>query len=121
MVVCPDINPRGDGIPDASENWHFGKGVGFLSMPASAISTNYRMSSYIIHELPELIATAFPADTLRQGIFGHSIDGHSVLTMESKHLGRFQSYSAFVPIYHLGVATWSRAAFQKYLGSNEKT
>ncbi len=32
-VICPDTSPRGDNIPDEADNWQFGKGAGFMSMP----------------------------------------------------------------------------------------
>ncbi len=120
IVVCPDTSPRGDTVPDEKDNWQFGHGAGFyVDATQSPFATNYRMYSYLLHELPELIATNFSADMSRQGIFGHSMGGHGALTMALKHPDRFKSCSAFAPIVQPSTAGWSRPALEKYLGIDE--
>ena len=121
IVVCPDTSPRGDDIPDEKDNWQFGKGAGFyVDATQAPYARNYRMYSYITEELPALIAAEFPADTGRQGIFGHSMGGHGALTMALKHPDRFKSCSAFAPIVQPTTAGWSKPALEKYLGSDEQ-
>lgn len=120
IVVCPDTSPRGENIPDEPDNWQFGKGAGFyVDATQPPFSTNYRMYSYVVHELPELVAAEFPADMTRQGIFGHSMGGHGAITIALRNAERFRSCSAFAPICHPSVAGWSRPAFEKYLGSDQ--
>ena len=120
IVVCPDTSPRGDDVPDESDNWQFGKGAGFyVDATQAPFAKNYRMYSYITQELPALIAANFPADMDRQGITGHSMGGHGALTIALKNPERFRSASAFAPIVAPSGAGWSRPAFEKYLGTDE--
>jgi S-formylglutathione hydrolase len=119
IVVCPDTSPRGDDIPDDATTWQMGKGAGFyVDATEAPWSKNYRMYSYIIVELPEIIRLRFPADMNRQGIFGHSMGGHGALTMALKNPDRFRSCSAFAPIVEPSTADWSVGAFEKYLGAD---
>ncbi|KXF78923.1 S-formylglutathione hydrolase [Paramesorhizobium deserti] len=120
-IVCPDTSPRGESIPDEKDNWQFGSGAGFyLDATQAPYVANYRMATYIAEELPTLVAQNFPVDLTRQGIFGHSMGGHGAITLALMHPGRFRSVSAFAPIVQPSTANWSRPAFEKYLGSDEK-
>ncbi|NKL35968.1 S-formylglutathione hydrolase [Rhizobium leguminosarum bv. viciae] len=120
IIVCPDTSPRGDAVPDEPDNWQFGKGAGFyVDATEPPFVQNYRMYSYVVDELPKLIAAEFPVDMDRQGIFGHSMGGHGAITIALKNPERFGSCSAFAPISHPSVSGWSKPAFQKYLGSDE--
>ncbi|RFC68436.1 MULTISPECIES: S-formylglutathione hydrolase [Mesorhizobium] len=120
IIVAPDTSPRGENVPDEPGNWQFGSGAGFyVDATQAPFSTNYNMYSYIVDELPALIASQFPADMKRQGIFGHSMGGHGALTIALKHPDRFKSCSAFAPIVNPSTADWSRPAFEKYLGKDE--
>ena len=121
MIVCPDTSPRGPDVPDEPNNWQFGSGAGFyVDATQAPYAANYRMASYVLEELPGLVAEAFPADMARQGIFGHSMGGHGALTAALKHPGRFRSCSAFAPIVEPSTADWSRPALEKYLGADPK-
>lgn len=120
VVVLPDTSPRGDDVPDDKDDWRFGQGAGFyLDASEAPYAENYRMYSYVTRELPELIASNFPVDMARQGIFGHSMGGHGALTIALKNPRTFRSASAFAPIVKPSVADWSRPALQKYLGPDE--
>jgi len=120
ILVLPDTSPRGAGIPDEPDNWQFGQGAGFyLDATQAPYDRNYRMLSYVVEELPRLIAAHFPADMARQSILGHSMGGHGALTIALKSPGRFKAVSAFAPIVKPSVAFWSRPAFEKYLGPDE--
>ncbi len=121
IIVCPDTSPRGDDVPDEPDDWRFGKGAGFyLDATQAPYDRNYRMYSYVLEELPALIAEKFPADMSRQGVFGHSMGGHGALTLALKHPDRFRSCSAFSPIVQPSTSGWSRPALEKYLGPDEK-
>lgn len=120
MIVCPDTSPRGEGVPDEPDNWQFGSGAGFyVDATQAPYAANYRMASYVLDELPALIAAQFPADMSRQGIFGHSMGGHGALTLALKNPDRFKSCSAFAPIVQPMTADWSRPALEKYLGPDQ--
>lgn len=120
IIVCPDTSPRGEQVPDEKDNWQFGCGAGFyLDATEEPYAKYYRMYSYIMEELPALIAENFPADMERQSIFGHSMGGHGALVMALRNPDRFKSCTAFAPIVHPMTADWSRGAFEKYLGSDE--
>ncbi|MCZ4433051.1 S-formylglutathione hydrolase [Agrobacterium sp. SOY23] len=120
IIVCPDTSPRGESVPDDPDNWQFGKGAGFyLDSTRVPFASHYRMYSYVVHELPRLIESEFPADMGRQGIFGHSMGGHGAITIALKNPERYQSCSAFAPISHPSISDWSRSAFEKYLGGDQ--
>jgi S-formylglutathione hydrolase len=76
------------------------------------------MHSYVVDELPALIAANFPADTTRSGICGHSMGGHGALTIALKHPARYRSVSAFAPIVAPSQVPWGRKALPRYLGEN---
>ena len=60
-LVAPDTSPRGAGIQGESNSWDFGLGAGFyLDATADPWSENYRMYSYIVKELPSVLAEHFP-------------------------------------------------------------
>jgi S-formylglutathione hydrolase len=120
ILVLPDTSPRGENIPDEKDNWQFGLGAGFyLDATQAPYAENYRMYSYVLRELPEIVAMNFPADIRRQGIMGHSMGGHGALMMALKNPDKFLSASAFAPIVKPTLANWSRSAFAKYLGPDE--
>jgi S-formylglutathione hydrolase len=122
IIVCPDTSPRGDNVPDDEGNWQFGSGAGFyLDATQHPWKKNYQMYSYIICELPELIAENFNADMQRQSIFGHSMGGHGALTIALKNPDSFKSCSAFAPIVQPSTADWSSGAFERYLGDDKTT
>lgn len=119
-IVCPDTSPRGDDVPDEADNWQFGSGAGFyLDALQEPWRKNYRMYSYIRHELQGLVGEKFNADLQRQGIFGHSMGGHGALTLALKNPDLYRSCSAFAPIVQPSTADWSAGAFRKYLGGDE--
>lgn len=120
ILVAPDTSPRGENVPDEPDNWQFGCGAGFyLDATQSPFASHYRMESYILDDLPALVAAHFPIDPTRQGIFGHSMGGHGALTLALKHPDRFKTCSAFAPITQPMTADWSKGALAKYLGSDE--
>lgn len=120
VIVCSDTSPRGEGVPDEPDNWQFGVGAGFyLDAICRPYQRNYRMYSYLTEELPKLVASEFPVDMARQGIFGHSMGGHGAITIALKNPDRFLSCSAFAPISRPMIAGWSKPAFEKYLGTDE--
>ena len=120
-IVCPDTSPRGDHVHDDKADWKFGLGAGFYVDAIEApYAENYRMASYVLDELPRIVGSNFPIDPGRQGVFGHSMGGHGALTLALKTPGRFRSVSAFAPICRPSIADWSRPAFEKYLGADQR-
>ncbi|WP_082337066.1 S-formylglutathione hydrolase [Porphyrobacter sp. AAP60] len=119
IFVAPDTSPRGDDVPDAADEYDFGKGAGFyLDATQEPWARHYRMRSYIEDELPALIAGSFPADMARQGITGHSMGGHGALTIALRNPARFRSVSAFAPICAPSQVPWGEKAFGRYLGDD---
>jgi len=118
MLVAPDTSPRVP-LPGDRESWDFGIAAGFyLDATEAPWSKHYRMYSYVVDELPGLVAANFKADTARSGIFGHSMGGHGALTLALRHPGRFQSVSAFAPIAAPMQCPWGIKAFSGYLGDD---
>ncbi|MED5360636.1 MAG: S-formylglutathione hydrolase [Pseudomonadota bacterium] len=120
IVVCPDTSPRGDEVPDATDEYDFGKGAGFyVNATQEPWAKNYRMYAYIVDELPRLIAGAVDgADMGRQGIFGHSMGGHGALTIAFKNQDTYKSVSAFAPIVAPMEVPWGHKALGRYLGDD---
>ena len=119
--IAPDTSPRGPDVPDDPEGlWDFGQGAGFyLDATEEPWSTNFRMKSYVLDELPALIEQHFPIDRTRQSITGHSMGGHGALTLALSSPGRFRSVSAFAPIVAPGQVPWGRKALRHYLGDDD--
>ncbi|MEX0807593.1 MAG: S-formylglutathione hydrolase [Dongiaceae bacterium] len=122
MLVSPDTSPREARFPGDDESWDFGLGAGFyLDATEKPWSAAYRMESYVVRELPAVLAANFPADTGRQGIFGHSMGGHGALTLALKTPDRYRSLSAFAPIAAPMRCPWGEKAFSRYLGADRTT
>lgn len=122
MLVAPDTSPRNTGIPGEDDDWDFGTGAGFyVDATEAPWSAHYRMYSYVVEELPALIAEHFPARRDRQGIFGHSMGGHGALVCALRNRDRYLSVSAFAPIAAPMRCPWGQKAFSHYLGDNQET
>jgi S-formylglutathione hydrolase len=118
MLITPDTSPRGEGVADDSA-YDMGQGAGFyLDATEAPFARHFRMESWLIDELPDLIGDHFPADMARQSITGHSMGGHGALTLALKHPGRFHSVSAFAPIVAPTQVPWGQKALPLYLGNN---
>lgn len=116
ILVAPDTSPRGEDVPD-DPAYDFGQGAGFyLDATQEPFARNYRMESYVVDELPRLVAGIFPSDPGAQGITGHSMGGHGALTLALKHPWRYRSVSAFAPIVAPSQVPWGEKALSRYLG-----
>ncbi|PSN10319.1 S-formylglutathione hydrolase [filamentous cyanobacterium CCT1] len=119
MLVAPDTSPRGEGIPDEADAWDFGTGAGFyVDATQAPWHSHYRMYSYVVEELPALIAENFAIRADRMGIFGHSMGGHGALVCGLRNPELFKSISAFAPIAAPSQCPWGQKAFSGYLGSD---
>ena len=120
-LVFPDTSPRGEGIAN-DEAYDLGQGAGFyIDATQSPWAGNFNMQSYILDELPALLASSFAIDPDRQSITGHSMGGHGALTLAMKAPGRFRSVSAFAPIANPTDSDWGRKQFTAYLGEDTAT
>lgn len=119
IFVAPDTSPRGDDVPDAEDEYDFGKGAGFyVDATQEPWAKNYRMRAYIEVELPALITGNFPVDMARQSITGHSMGGHGALTIALRNPEAFRSVSAFSPIVAPSQVPWGEKALGRYLGDD---
>ena len=122
MLVVPDTSPRNTGITGEDDDWDFGTGAGFyVDATVEPWKAHYKMYSYVVDELPDLIGENFPAIGERQGIFGHSMGGHGALICALKNPSRYLSVSAFAPIVAPMRCPWGQKAFTNYLGDDEET
>src|SRR5690349_23711663 len=118
-IVVPDTSPRGLGIPGEGDSYDFGLGAGFyVDATEAPWSQGYRMYSYVTDELPAYVASRFPVDTERTGIFGHSMGGHGALVIALRHRERYRSVSAFAPIVSPMRCPWGEKALSGYLGDD---
>ena len=121
IVVAPDTSPRGHSIPDEKDEWQIGSGAGFyVDATREPYASNYRMYSYILDELPALVAERLPIDSARQSIFGHSMGGHGALTLALKNPARYKSCSAFAPIVEPTTAALASKAYSRYFRSRDE-
>lgn len=121
MLVSPDTSPRGAGVAGEDEDWDLGTGAGFyLDATQPSWHEHYRMESYVVDELFELVTTVLPGDAARVGISGHSMGGHGALVLAQRHRDRFQSVSAFAPIAAPSRVPWGEKAFTAYLGADRQ-
>jgi S-formylglutathione hydrolase len=122
MLVAPDTSPREPRIPGDAEKWDFGQGAGFyLDATQAPWSANYRMCSYVVRELAELVAANLPALAGATGIFGHSMGGHGALTLALRNPAQYRSVSAFAPVAAPMQCPWGQKAFSNYLGPDQET
>ena len=119
VLVAPDTSPRGAGVAGEADAWDFGVGAGFyVDATEAPFDRHYRMRTYVLEELPALLAAHFPADMARQSIMGHSMGGHGALTLALSEPERFRAVSAFAPIVAPSQVPWGEKALGGYLGSD---
>lgn len=122
ILVVPDTSPRNTGIEGEDKDWDFGTGAGFyVDATEEPWRSHYQMYSYVVKELPALIAAQFPIQPERQGICGHSMGGHGALVCALRNPELFKSVSAFAPIAAPMQCPWGQKAFTNYLGTNKET
>ena len=121
MLVAPDTSPRNTGIAGEDKTWDLGSGAGFyVDAIVSPWQKHYQMYSYVIQELPKLIAANFSVISERQSIFGHSMGGHGALICALKNPLQYRSVSAFAPIAAPMQCPWGDKLFTAYLGSDKQ-
>ena len=119
VLVTPDTSPRNTGIAEADADWDFGTAAGFyLDATREPYARHWRMESWLMQELPQVLASRFPVRGDRAGILGHSMGGHGALTLALRHPGRFRTVSAFAPICAPTRVPWGQKAFRGYLGED---
>jgi len=119
MLVAPDTSPRDTDLAGAADEWDFGEGAGFyLDATEAPWADRFNMYSYVVDELPAVIAENFPVDHARSGIFGHSMGGHGALVSALRNPDRYRSVSAFAPIVAPTQVPWGHKAFGRYLGDD---
>jgi S-formylglutathione hydrolase len=119
ILVGPDTSPRNTGIPNESQHWDMGAGASFyVDATQAPWSGHYQMYSYVVDELPALIAAHFPVDPMRQSICGHSMGGHGALVCGLRNPKRYRSISAFAPIAAPSQCPWGQNALRQYLGDD---
>jgi S-formylglutathione hydrolase len=121
ILVMPDTSPRGAQIPGEDDDWDLGSGASFyVDATEAPWNANYRMESYIVHELRSAVDENFPTVNSRIGITGHSMGGHGALTLALKYPEIYRSVSAFSPIVHPSRCPWGEKAFTAYLGKDRE-
>lgn len=120
-LLAPDTSPRDRRHAGDDESWDFGLGAGFY-VDATELPWRYgyRMHSYVTAELPGVVASEFPVEPERAGIFGHSMGGHGALVAALRNPGRYRSVSAFAPIAAPSHCPWGHKALGSYLGADPK-
>lgn len=121
MLVAPDTSPRNTGTAGEDDDWDLGTGAGFyVDATEMPWRSHYKMYSYVVDELPQLITEKFSVKGDRQGIFGHSMGGHGALVCALRNGDRYRSISAIAPIVAPMQCPWGQKAFNHYLGQNSE-
>jgi S-formylglutathione hydrolase len=121
-LVMPDTSPRDTGFEGATGDWEFGEGAGFyLDATQAPWASRFRMRSYLVDELPTLLAARFPVDVERAGVCGHSMGGHGALSLALTCPQRYRAVSAFAPIVAPSEVPWGQKAFTRYLGDDRQS
>lgn len=111
IFVAPDTYPR------LHDSWGFERTAGlYVDATQPPFAENYRMYSWVVDELPELLSAYFPADRDRQAIMGHAMGGHGALVMALRNPGAYASVSAFAPIVSAVHLRWCKKNLLRYLG-----
>lgn len=119
VLVMPDTSPRDTGIDGATGDWEFGEGASFyVDATEAPWSSRFNMYRYVVEELPALIASQFPVDEARCGIFGHSMGGHGALVLALHNPTKYHSVSAFSPVVAPSLVPWGQKAFPRLLGDD---
>ena len=96
ILVAPDTSPRNTGIQGEDDNYDFGTGAGFyVDAIEKPWSSYYQMYSYVVEELPDLIAANFRVQENKQSIFGHSMGGHGALICAIRNPQKIQICFSF--------------------------
>ena len=122
-LLVPDTSPRGENVPDCTDDSGLGKGAGFyLNAIQSPWDKHYQMEQYITQELQMLMrSSSFNLDLNAQGIFGHSMGGHGALILGLKYPAIYACISALAPVCAPSTTPWGQAAFKLYLGEDTST
>ncbi len=120
MLIAPDTSPRNTGIEGATDDWEFGEGASFyVDASEPPWASRFQMETWVVEELPKVIAANFPADFDRCGMMGHSMGGHGALTLALRHPGKYRSLSALSPLSAPTRVPWGqRKIFIMYLGED---
>ena len=121
-LLWPDTSPRGLALPGEDDAYDFGSAASFyIDAKREPWSKGYRMESYLIKELKDLVVREFKElDGGRISISGHSMGGHGALTLYMKYPGMFKSVSAWAPISNPTQCPWGEKAFSGYLGDDRE-
>lgn len=120
ILVTPDTSPRNTSVEGADADWSFGAGAGFyLDAQREPYARNWSMESWLLRELPDVLAENFAVRSGRAGVMGHSMGGHGALTLALRHPDQFASVSAFAPICSPTQVPWGQRAFSGYLGDDQ--
>ncbi len=122
MIICPDTSPRGLNLPAEHDSWDFGSGASFyLDATTAGYKDHYKMETYIVKELHELIQKQFKISSSKISLMGHSMGGHGALSLGLRNPEKFRSLSAFSPIVNPMECLWGTKAFHGYLGEDKST
>jgi S-formylglutathione hydrolase len=122
ILVTPDTSPRNTGIAGEDDDWDFGAGAGFyVDATQEPWRNHYNMYSYVVEELPAIIAKNFAVLPEKQGIFGHSMGGNGALVCAMRNPQQYKSVSAFAPIVAPMICPWGKKAFSRYLGEDKES
>ena len=118
-LVMPDTSPRSARFPGDDVSWDFGQAASFyVDATQTPWASAYRMRSYILEELRQVIEQRFSVATDRRGIMGHSMGGHGALTL-GLSAQAYDSVSAIAPIVAPSQVPWGQKAFTGYLGEDK--
>lgn len=119
VVISPDTSPRGTGTEGEDDDYALGTGAGFyVDATQPPWSRHYRMYSYIVDELQQMVVQNFPVLADKQAITGFSMGGHGALVLALRQPDLYRSVSALAPICAPSQCPWGVNAYNAYLGND---
>jgi len=117
ILVAPDTSPRNTGIEGEDNDWDFGTGASFTWMPLLSLGDRTTMYSYVVRELPALIAEHFCNQSDRASlVILWAVTGHLFVRETLIATSQFQL------LHHRGTDALpvGQKAFTHYLGSDKE-
>jgi len=120
ILVAPDTSPRNTGIEGEDNDWDFALALAFTWMPLLSLGDRiYQMYSYVVRELPALIAEHFLCNQ-STGHLWSFYGGHGALVCALRNPDRQVSFS-FCTIAAPMRCPWGQKAFTHLPAMTRKT
>lgn len=118
-LVFPDTSPRNTGVEGESETFEVGTAAGLYCDATEKKLAKWQMYSYVVKELPQVIAHNFPKlDQKNCTLLGHSMGGCGSLQIYLKNASKYKGCSCINAVTNPLNGVWGPKPLTAYLGDN---